>query len=55
MKRAVIDIRELFKLRIGVETNNFIESKLKEAGFDMNEHIISIVDAVNMTYIYTQE
>jgi hypothetical protein len=54
MKRVEIDLNEFLSIR-EEERRTFIESKLKEAGFDMNKHIVSAVDAPNMKYIYIQD
>jgi len=53
VKRVEINLKEFLNLH-PMARKNFIESKLKEAGFDMNQYILAIVDSKNMKYVYSQ-
>ena len=55
MKKAVINLKDFILLSRGNESKSYIESKLKEAGFDLKKPIMSTVDAENMRYIYMQD
>jgi hypothetical protein len=55
MKRAELNLYELLEIKNTICRKNFIESKLKEAGFVLSNPIVSVLDASKMIYVYIQD
>jgi hypothetical protein len=55
IKKVIIDIPQFMQIKDPITRKIFVESKLKDAGFDMTKYILSVVDTDNMKYIYIQD
>lgn len=54
-RQIEIHLHEIIGLTNDAELGEFIESRLKSAGFNMDSEIVRITDPLNARYIYQQK